>query len=93
MLAVIEHLPDPTVLLNEIHRLLVPGCKFILTTPKKSAEMLIALYARDIEGKHELYYTPESIKDLAKDKFDVIGSDTFCLGLNQVFLLNEEIMP
>ncbi len=89
MLAVIEHISDPIPLLNEIHRVLVPGGKFILTTPKKSAELFISLYARDIEEEHEVYYTPEKINQLAKGRFEPSGSDTFCLGLNQVFCLRK----
>lgn len=87
MLAVIEHIGDPRPLLSEIHRVLVPGGRLILTTPKQAAEALIALYARDIGDEHEVYYTPETLIDLAGDLFDVRAHHTFCLGLNQAFCL------
>ena len=87
MLAVIEHITDPRPLMAEIHRVLAPGGRFILTTPKQAAEVLIALYARDIGDEHERYYTAESMANLAGDLFDVRGRHTFCLGLNQAFYL------
>ncbi|MQX38013.1 class I SAM-dependent methyltransferase [Roseospira navarrensis] len=87
MLAVIEHIADPEPVLAEIHRVLVPGGRFILTTPRRAAEWVIALYARDIGEEHERYYTAESLRALAGDRFDFAGSRAFCAGLNQAFCL------
>jgi len=87
MLAVIEHIRDPAPLLAEIHRVLAPGGRLIMTTPKRTAEWVIALYARDIGEEHERYYTAESLRALAGDRFTLSNARTFCLGLNQVFCL------
>jgi len=87
MLAVIEHIDDPTPLLAEIHRVLVSDGRLVLTTPKRAAEGLIALYARDIGEEHERYYTADSLRALVGDRFTLTRARTFCLGLNQVFCL------
>jgi SAM-dependent methyltransferase len=87
MLAVIEHLPDVRGMLEEIHRVLKPGGKFILTTPKKSAEWIINLYVNHIEDIHEIYFDRESLIAISAGLFDMTGYHTFELGLNQAFCL------
>lgn len=87
MLAVIEHISHPRPLLEEIHRVLSPGGRLIITTPKQAAEALIALYARDIGDEHETYYTAQSLADLTDGLFEVEAHHTFLFGLNQVFCL------
>jgi SAM-dependent methyltransferase len=89
MLAVIEHLKDPAPVIDEVARVLAPGGRFVLTTPKRAAEWIIALYARDIGDEHAHYYTVDSLRALTGDHFDVVAADTFCLGLNQVFCLRK----
>ena len=89
MLAVIEHLPNVRQVLEEIHRVLKPGGQLILTTPKKAAEVLIALYVRDIHDDHEIYFDRESMQDMASGLFKVTGYHTFILGLNQAFCLEK----
>ena len=87
MLAVIEHLPDVRRMLEEIHRVLKPGGKLIVTTPKKSAEWIINLYVNHIEDIHEVYFDLESLRAISAGLFDVTGYHTFELGLNQAFCL------
>ena len=87
MLAVIEHIAAPEPVLAEVHRVLKPGGHFILTTPRRAAEWLIALYARDIGEEHETYYTADSLRALAGGRFELTGTHAFCLGLNQAFCL------
>ena len=87
MLAVVEHLPNLEGAIREIHRVLKPGGKFIFTTPKKSAEWLITLYAREAKEEHLEYFDLESIKHLSQRLFRVESYQTFCLGLNQLFCL------
>lgn len=89
MLAVIEHIAEPEPVMAEIHRVLKRSGKFVLTTPRRAAERLMALYARDIDSEHEVYYTAGSLLDLAGDRFTLTDSRTFCLGLNQVFCLSK----
>lgn len=87
MLAVIEHINDPLPIAAEIHRILKPGGHFVFTTPKESAEPLIALYARHIEEEHETYFDPARVEALAGERFEVTGQHTFIFGLNQAFCL------
>jgi SAM-dependent methyltransferase len=84
MLAVIEHLDDPAPVIEDIDRVLAPGGRLVLTTPKRAAEWIIGVYARDIGEAHTRYYTLDSLKALAGERFDLVAADTFCLGLNQV---------
>ena len=89
MLAVIEHLTDPGRLLAEIYRVLKPGGRLVLTTPREAAEALIGFYAKDVEEEHEIYFDLKSMTELAGDKFEVSGYHTFIFGLNQAFCLTK----
>ena len=86
-LAVIEHIAEPKLLISEVTRCLKPGGCFILTTPKRTAEYLIALYAKDIGEEHERYYGVDDIVALAGDALELTGHHTFLAGLNQTFCL------
>ena len=87
MLAVIEHLDNPEDAFQEIHRVLKPGGRFIFTTPKKSAEWLLKLYAKEVEDDHKCYLDLIKIKELCYDLFRLEAYNTFMLGYNQVFSL------
>ncbi|MFH2138030.1 MAG: class I SAM-dependent methyltransferase [Candidatus Omnitrophota bacterium] len=89
MLAVIEHLKDPQVLVREIHRVLKPAGKFIFTTPRKEAEKFIKLYAKDIQQEHESYFDYTKVKELTGDLFKIAEFKYFFFGLNQIFCLKK----
>ena len=89
MLAVIEHLPDVRNMLEEIQRVLKPGGKLVLTTPKQSAEWIIDLYLKNVHDIHETYFDRNSMQEVSEGLFKLIGYHTFILGLNQAFCLEK----
>jgi len=89
MLAVIEHLKSPREVMREIHRILKPGGRLVLTTPKRFTSRLIPLYAAGIEEEHEDYFDVASIRGLAEGMLDLTGHHTFLFGLNQAFCLRK----
>lgn len=89
MLAVIEHLSQPEDIFKEVWRVLKTGGCFIITTPRKSAEPLIRMYAKNIEEEHESYFDYDRIKKLAGTMFDITGYHTFIFGLNQAFCMEK----
>jgi len=87
MLAVIEHIQNVEQLFSEVHRVLKPNGKFIFTTPKKQAEWIFRLYAKDIDSEHESYFDLKRVYQLTKGRFTIEDYQTFIFGLNQVFCL------
>ena len=66
-LAIIEHVADPDKMLIEIHRVLKPGGKVLITTPSVMGKGLLELLARlrlisqtEIDD-HKRYYTRETL--------------------------------
>ncbi|MFH1115721.1 MAG: methyltransferase domain-containing protein [Pseudomonadota bacterium] len=87
MLAVVEHLDAPEKAMLEIHRLLRPGGRLIMTTPKKSGEWLIRLYARGAAEEHQTYFDVEKMKRISRGLFELEVYKTFIFGMNQLFCL------
>ena len=56
MLAVIEHISCPESIFKEVARVLKTGGRFIITTPRKSADLLIKIYAKGIDEEHKSYF-------------------------------------
>ena len=93
MLAVIEHLDTPKILLKEIYRILKPGGSFCLTTPtpvaKPVLECMAALHIINREEilEHKHYYTGREIRILLQDcGFKSDQYKKFCLGMNSMAL-------
>lgn len=91
MLAVLEHLDTPKVLLKEIHRILKPGGSFCLTTPTPAAkpvlECMAALHIINREEilEHKHYYTGQEIHTLMEDcGFACDRYKKFCFGMNSM---------
>lgn len=93
MLAVLEHIPSPTGLIREIHRVLKPEGHLIITTPRKAGERLIQLYSKDATTEegfgHVAYYDKERITELINGLFDLSVYHRFLFGLNQLFVCNK----
>ena len=92
MLAVIEHLSCPEGIFKEVARVLRTGGRFIVTTPRKSADLLIKVYAKNIDQEHESYFDYDRMTKLAETMFEIVDYRRFIFGLNQVFCL-EKIKP
>lgn len=85
MLAVIEHISCPEDVFKEVARVLKTGGRFIITTPRKSADLLIKIYAKNIDEEHESYFDYDRMAKLAGTTFEIITYYRFLFGLNQIF--------
>jgi len=85
MLAVLEHLTEPEAVIRDIARVLRPGGRLVLTTPKKAADRLIRLYVKDLDDEHETYFDEASMNQLVDGILKPVGYHSFLLGLNQAF--------
>ena len=89
MLAVIEHVSCPEDIFKEVSRVLKTGGRFIITTPRKTADSLIKIYAKDIDQEHESYFDYDRMAKLAGTMFEIVAYRRFIFGLNQVFCLEK----
>lgn len=89
MLAVIEHISCPEDIFKEVARVLKTGGHFIITTPRKSADLLIKIYAKNIDEEHESYFDYDRMTKLAGTMFEIVIYHRFLFGLNQVFCLEK----
>ena len=91
MLAVIEHLEDPSWILGEIRRVLRGDGLFILTTPTPIARLVLetlaflkVIDAREIRDHKRYYSKDELFRTLESAGFRVIHYRKFELGMNQI---------
>ncbi len=90
LLAVLEHLESPDIILNEIRRILKPDGKLVLTTPSPRSRPLLEflafklkLISRDEIMDHKHYYSKKELNDLLiKFGFKILKIKTFEFGLN-----------
>lgn len=68
IIAVIEHVDNPLELLKEIHRILKPGGKIILTTPSPSSKLILEflafkmhLISKELIEEHKYYFNKEEL--------------------------------
>lgn len=96
MMAVLEHLSDPQIILNESYRILKKGGKLILTTPTPSAKPVLEFLAFKLQlidkseiKDHKNYFWPTEIKEmLLKSGFEEknIKNYFFELHLNSLII-------
>lgn len=87
MLAVIEHLNNPSKVIKEGYRVLKEDGLLIITTPYKRAERFIKLYCCN-NLDHKRYFTKKDFENF--NGFDLIHYSTFEFGLNQLIVLKKE---
>ncbi len=73
MLAVLEHLPKPQVILKEVYRILKPGGTLLITVPSQYSqwwlEKLLAplgLVRKDMINQHKNYFKPDILTKLTQ---------------------------
>ena len=90
MLAVLEHLEHPEDTLREVHRVLMPGGKLLITVPSKLAKPVLeflAFHLRIVSREeildHKIYYDRKSLRILIeKTGFEVDIHRYFQVGMN-----------
>lgn len=88
-LAVIEHLDSPGKLIKEIHRVLKPGGRLILTTPKENGAWAMRLLKKDIDEIHNEYFDLDAINKLTEGLFELVTFREFMFGVNQLFVMRK----
>ena len=95
LLAVIEHLHDPTVVLKQCRALLKPGGHLVITTPSAAGDRLVRAFKRLLGVKHEELemYSPHQANYNERTLQEMVAGDghfriecykTFEFGLNQL---------
>lgn len=93
LIAVLEHLSEPQIILREISRILKQGGKLVLTTPTPSAKPLLELMAfrlhvisEDEILDHKHYYTEAEIRNICSMCGLDIGQSyhKFWFGMNSI---------
>ena len=97
MAALLEHLKFPAGALREIHRLLEPGGKLLLTTPTPlggwvhKITSILGLTYREAAEEHEGFYGRQSLTFLLEQHgFEVRLFNPFLLGLNQFVIARKK---
>jgi ubiquinone/menaquinone biosynthesis C-methylase UbiE len=98
MLAVLEHIEQEQQILREIHRVLVPGGKLILTVPSVWSQPILEFLAYKLKivseaeiRDHKRYYNREKLKKvLTKDNsFQEFNHQYFQLWMNNFCTVNK----
>ena len=75
-LETLEHCPDPAYFLRELHRVLVPGGRLILSCPPRYAEIVLWVYERFAEnhgeGPHEFLSSRVVKRLLRENGFEIL---------------------
>lgn len=96
LLAVWEHLRDPEALLRRAHQWILPGGRFIGTTPAPATHHVlelgskIGLLSRHADEEHERLWSFDEIAAVAeRSGWRITRRRRFLFGANQLFVLEE----
>ena len=94
LLAVLEHLKDPSEFVRSISRLLSPGSAIIGTTPHPRGRSLhdwlakLGICSAAGAEDHEKFLGYNDLKSMSEAcELDIVSYDKFLVGLNQLFVL------
>ncbi|MCP4176666.1 MAG: glycosyltransferase [bacterium] len=99
MLAVLEHLSKPNELIKEIHRVLKPGGKLLLTVPSKKAQPVLEFLAFKLHiisqkeiMDHKNYYNRKELSNLVSDidGFEIEYHEYFQLKFNNYCVITKK---
>jgi len=96
MLASIEHIEFPEIVIRECHRIIKPQGRLIITTPKQKALWITRLYDpgyEKVEGPHRQYFDVNTMKNITDKYFELMLSREFECGFNQLFVFRKKEIP
>ncbi|MFH1827802.1 MAG: class I SAM-dependent methyltransferase [Nanoarchaeota archaeon] len=93
LLALIEHLEDPLIVLIKLKKHLYPNGKIIITTPSPTSHYILTigaklgLFSKEALEEHHNYYTKRDLFNLFNTaNFKILHYKQFQFGLNQVII-------
>ena len=98
MLAVLEHLPRPDLILKEVYKILKPGGTLVVTVPSRFSKVILekimmplGLVRREMIEQHQTYFTPQLLRQLATQAdLQVIKAHYFELGCNTLLIARKQ---
>jgi 2-polyprenyl-3-methyl-5-hydroxy-6-metoxy-1,4-benzoquinol methylase len=101
LLAVLEHLEQPRQIVIEIHRVLKPGGRTVITVPSKASKFVLEFLAYRLRvvseaeiRDHKQYYDRRDLVDLfSSTGFHIERHEYFQLGMNNFFVARKPAEP
>ncbi|MDP8299348.1 MAG: methyltransferase domain-containing protein [Candidatus Tantalella remota] len=84
LVAFLEHLEDPILLIKDCKRVLKSGGTLIVTTPLKASERFLKLWHKDLDSEHKGYFDKNTLKGMFLPLFEVQSYKKYFL--NQVIV-------
>ena len=88
LVAVVEHLDDPALVLRECCRLLAPGGQILITSPSRVGELFVPLVNNFKPSGHKRVVTLKSLQALVPHGWKITRK-WFEMGLNQLFIVEK----
>jgi len=97
LLAVIEHVDDPTYFLKQLKSLLVPSGRILLTTPNSLLNSVLFLgsktwlFSQEARQEHKHLFDYQSMEELVSGiELTIHDYKRFLFGANQLFILKHK---
>jgi 2-polyprenyl-3-methyl-5-hydroxy-6-metoxy-1,4-benzoquinol methylase len=97
IVAVLEHLKNPTSILTQVPNYLKPRGKVVITTPTPLGGFVhtlgtpLGLFYPEAAGEHEKFYTRDDLQTITRTSgLQVVSYSTFLFGLNQLLICQAE---